>query len=283
MYTDYATQSTLYLCPDPNCLHNSDSCSSWFDSSSVQLFSVPSQMSLYAIVSSSDKSDLIKLSLDGLQRTTLYTCTGRESFQDAIVADESNIYIALSSVNSNTAIPTKQLIQLNVSTGNCKVLLDYEAQDWLFGAYSDNLLILYFENDSFTYRSYSLSEGTLTDIYSYDYQDGSPNTIARPVDNFYIFLNPKKVVLLKLFALIWKQNQRRISTSPSHILEQTQRLLVLLLTTIYMLQLMISTHLLTVSYLINRITGEYSPITLSYMQGAFPSVSKLLQVLANTI
>ena len=73
--------------------------------------------------------------------TTLYTCTGRESFQDAIVADESNIYIALSSVNSNTAIPTKQLIQLNVSTGNCKVLLDYEAQDWLFGAYSDNLLI----------------------------------------------------------------------------------------------------------------------------------------------
>lgn len=64
MYTDYATQSTLYLCPDPNCLHNSDSCSSWFDSSSVQLFSVPSQMSLYAIVSSSDKSDLIKLSLD---------------------------------------------------------------------------------------------------------------------------------------------------------------------------------------------------------------------------
>lgn len=279
MYTDYATQSTLYLCPDPNCLHNSDSCSSWFDSSSVQLFSVPSQMSLYAIVSSSDKSDLIKLSLDGLQRTTLYTCTGRESFQDAIVADESNIYIALSSVNSNTAIPTKQLIQLNVSTGNCKVLLDYEAQDWLFGAYSDNLLIFYFENDSFTYRSYSLSEGTLTDIYSYDYQDGSPNTIARPVDNFLYIFEPQESGSAKVICL----NMETKSTADLNLSVPYFGTDATTIGSPFDDYLYVTTHDFnsssTVSYLINRITGEYSPITLSYMQGA---ISVGVEVIAST-
>ena len=35
----------------------------------------------------------------------------------------------------------------------------------------------------------------------------------------------------------------------------------------------------TVSYLINRITGEYSPITLSYMQGA---ISVGVEVIAST-
>ena len=30
LYTDYATDIRTYLCADPDCTHNSDTCTSWF-------------------------------------------------------------------------------------------------------------------------------------------------------------------------------------------------------------------------------------------------------------
>lgn len=169
--------------------------------------------------------------------------------------------------------------QAYVSTGNCKVLLDYEAQDWLFGAYSDNLLILYFENGSFTYRSYSLSEGTLTDIYSYDYQDGSPNTIARPVDNFLYIFEPQESGSAKVICL----NMETKSTADLNLSVPYFGTDATTIGSPFDDYLYVTTHDFnsssTVSYLINRITGEYSPITLSYMQGA---ISVGVEVIAST-
>lgn len=160
-----------------------------------------------------------------------------------------------------------------------KFFLDYEAQDWLFGAYSDNLLILYFKNDSFTYRSYSLSEGTLTDIYSYDYQDGSPNTIARPVDNFLYIFEPQESGSAKVICL----NMETKSTADLNLSVPYFGTDATTIGSPFDDYLYVTTHDFnsssTVSYLINRITGEYSPITLSYMQGA---ISVGVEVIAST-
>lgn len=130
----------------------------------------------------------MRMDPNGNNRSILYTCENGEDFQDAVASDSENLYIAVRYFENGQFPPSKKLVQIHSETGESSVLLEYGVQDWLFGAFGNELLILYYEDDQFIYRTFSLADGSLTDIYSYKYEGTADDPIARPIGEcLYIF------------------------------------------------------------------------------------------------
>lgn len=269
LYTDYATQSTVYLCTAPNCLHNSEGCTSWMSSSNASLFLNGRGDVLFAISSDEGQGVLQRMNLDGSERTTLYTCASGEELVDAVAADEENLYIALSYVGEGNSgfLRSKHLVRLDQRTGNREDLLDYEASDWLFGAYEDKLLILYLEENRFSYRAYSLTDGSLTDIYSYKYEGASDDPFARP-SGFYLYkMEPQGGGTAQMVRMDMRTGEETVlnSSCPYYGAEGTS---IIDVSGMYLY--VSSTDYKTLaseSYLVNSQTGEATPSLLTFQQG----------------
>lgn len=195
LYTDYNTNTMTYLCASPECSHNSDACTSWFDCFGGSLFMNRDQSYLFYVSSEQKEKEqrqsLWRMELDGSKRTKLFECAANEQIVDAVASDATNLYFAVRSIDQN-ADSAKTLISLNIENGQQKELLSYGDGDWLFGAFDDNLLILSFDGSTFEYKQYSLSDHTETSIYSYTYNTDDPtmSAIARPNGDTLYILEP---------------------------------------------------------------------------------------------
>lgn len=61
MYTDYATQSQIYLCSAPSCAHDNESCTTWIKPMGGTVYPVALNAGLALLYSNRD--DFLKLSL----------------------------------------------------------------------------------------------------------------------------------------------------------------------------------------------------------------------------
>ena len=98
VYTDYATKSRVFLCNDPGCNHDSESCTSYFPLHWIDaLFTDGSY--LYAGATVIDKDDvytrrgeLIRMGLDGSNREVIVELQAGESFTGAYASDGEKLY-----------------------------------------------------------------------------------------------------------------------------------------------------------------------------------------------
>lgn len=188
LYTDFSSAATIYLCSQPNCTHDGDTCASWFPSDAIELFSVSGGNALYCIENGGQGGRLWKMDLAGNNRQRLYQCGPAESIRDAVAGNESALYFSVMTRSSSDGLPQKALLQVDASNGQTETLLEYPAQTWLFGAYGHTLLLLRYDEPSFVYQAYDLQTQTLCDLYDYDVDGTGAGPIARPCGNeLYIF------------------------------------------------------------------------------------------------
>lgn len=200
-YTDYSSNETVYLCSQANCLHNDDTCSSWFPTTTLQLFSSLDHDEIYYIESSKKGDQLWSMGRTGKDRQLLFQCSASERILDAIAENEKYLYFSVTSINVENGTQYKQLLQLDITTGKTSKLLEFPVQTWLFGAYNNTLLILYYDEPAFTYRTYDLHTQELNDVYSYNVDSDGQGAFARPyADELYIFepSGENKAILSKM-------------------------------------------------------------------------------------
>lgn len=98
VYTDYATKSRVYLCNDPGCKHDSESCSSYLPLHQVQALFTDGTY-LYAdthVINEGDiytqRGELLRMGLDGSNREVLAEPQSGESFSGAYASDGKILY-----------------------------------------------------------------------------------------------------------------------------------------------------------------------------------------------
>lgn len=190
LYTDFSSGKTIYLCNQPNCVHDNDACTSWVAAQTAELFSAPDESGMYCIMGSTNGDELWSMNPAGGDRKLLYQCAADERLLDAIAGNEKSLYFSVMSMQMKAGTMSKNLLQLDTATGKTTKLLEYPAQTWLFGAYQNTLILLYYDEPTFTYRTYDLQTGTLTDLYSYSVDSEGKGAFARPYENKLFIFEP---------------------------------------------------------------------------------------------
>lgn len=209
LYSDYATGSTVYLCNDPNCTHNSDSCTSWLENSGAEIFADSQADALYLITGDESGSTLWQMHLDGTDRKALYQTEASESLLDAVASDGENLYMDIHAFVGNSAQPAKRLVKLNTQTGEATTLVEYADSDWLFGAFQDKLLLLYYDGTSFTYRTFSVTDNTQQDVFSYGNGTVSGASYAWPNGQYLYIFEPKDAATARVDKLDMATGERQ--------------------------------------------------------------------------
>lgn len=201
-YIDYASKQKIYLCSQPNCHHSDAGCPAWFNGPAGFIFTSANEEYLFCIqqnsVDAKANEQLWRLEKDGSNRTLLLELKGSQSFCDAVAGNSENLYVAAMDYNG-----VKELLEINMNNGSTRPLLKYSSSDWLYGAFDDQLVILYYDftdysNGTFTYTTYSLTTNEQKDLYQYSYSDnGDPaqGRIARTNENFLYVISPKEGAL----------------------------------------------------------------------------------------
>lgn len=96
LYLDYASQSAIVLCEKPNCLHNDETCTSFFPLKYGSASSCVVKNYLYLIFSGSKTENvpptLFRLSLNGQNRTEISTLPSEFSYSNPIATDGEKLY-----------------------------------------------------------------------------------------------------------------------------------------------------------------------------------------------
>ena len=77
---------------------------------------------------------------NGNNRNLLFQFQPNQNIVNGIAADEEYLYITVQEVDSITYQPKKLMYQIDIQTGEAAELFSFNANDWLFGAYEDNLI-----------------------------------------------------------------------------------------------------------------------------------------------
>lgn len=182
LYTDYATGVRTYLCSSPECLHNSESCTSWFSAlGTVCLFTNESQTELFLLSSGyaetgTEKSDIAqgkiyKMNLDGSERTVLYQLASNEQFSGAVAISDSNIYAGVQVINPSNGKMTFEIRKINIDTSKAKSI--YHTDNFnnrIVGSYDKSLVIEEVTDALRNYYMLDVQSGEEGEAkYSYDY------------------------------------------------------------------------------------------------------------------
>ena len=186
VYIDYATKAAVYLCSRPECQHNDETCPSWFPFSTGYVFLDAKNKHLFCVGradSEQEQTEVIwKMDANGENREKLYTCSPNENLIDMVVSDGSSLYFATGIVDSETWNLKKTLKQVNIESGKAVDLMTYQDAEWLFGAFEDELLVLFFDGKSFRYDAYSPETKNSRTLLTYD-----GNALSRPWgDSIYL-------------------------------------------------------------------------------------------------
>ena len=170
VYTDYETKNRVYLCNDPACKHDSESCTSYIKSSSnAAVFPIGENLICFRFGktngTASKEEDLcavIVMDLNGSYRRTLYTLDPKEAFSQPLIvlADDKRIYFQISSLDENNNI-NKNVVSLNIETGEKKDVTKISTVYMLVSAYDD--CMLFYDTGTQTNMIYSLSDNSMTE------------------------------------------------------------------------------------------------------------------------
>lgn len=165
MYFDYDAKKEVYVCNKPNCKHDSDSCSSYFDfAESNELFyyndalytlnssagGVSMSITADGIVSDTtgSPSTIYKMKLDGTDKEKLFTAPSGTKISMPFVMKGNMLYGFLekskveegSGHTFTTSVTERKLVAINLSTGKYEELTN-GLHASLIGTYNDKLVI----------------------------------------------------------------------------------------------------------------------------------------------
>lgn len=198
LYTDYATDIRTYLCADPDCTHNSDTCTSWFsflgsaypftsaDGSKIYLVTTGYADNAGSISDEQNYGTIYQFDTNGANRKVLYRLQSNEEFYGTAASDGEKLYVSIQVVDSNTSSSHWEVRCLDLSNGESSVIYTTDQYgERIFGAYANNLVI---EEVTDTNRSYYtldvITKQKSAPIYSYNYND---ETRTELVNSKYVY------------------------------------------------------------------------------------------------
>lgn len=198
LYTDYATDIRAYLCADPDCTHNSDTCTSWFsflgsaypftsaDGSKIYLVTTGYADNAGSISDEQNYGTIYQFDANGANRKVLYRLQSNEEFYGTAASDGEKLYVSIQVVDSNTSSSHWEVRCLDLSNGESSVIYTTDQYgERIFGAYANNLVI---EEVTDTNRSYYtldvITKQKSAPIYSYNYND---ETRTELVNSKYVY------------------------------------------------------------------------------------------------
>ncbi len=157
MYTDYATQTQVYLCAKPNCEHDSDACTSWIAPFAGTIVPAATEKDLFLIYSSREERPKIeRLELNGENPTTVFSLPDGAKIQNAVAASDTTLIVQIEQYeNDGQNIKSNcYLAAISWETGKISVVFSlndeleqlknkkFQASSMLFyGATSDALIV----------------------------------------------------------------------------------------------------------------------------------------------
>ena len=204
-YIDYKTQSRTVLCSRPECTHQDDTCTAWFQQVRGHTFADEESGHLFVITSADDRDGtpetLWKMDLNGQNRTKLTTMKASDSLGGGLVSDGQNLYFTVQSLvqdgqkfNPFSNDLVKTLCEVNIDSGKTKTLLNFSGSGFLNGAFDRKLVLLRGHwdekgNSQQSYSVYDLDTGEEQQVFDYTYTGGK-DYITKVKDAELYFLQP---------------------------------------------------------------------------------------------
>lgn len=152
-FFDISSRSFSYLCTDEGCMHNNEKCTSYIRAScDLSVFSSYNEAKMYIIskgadhcevYSTDDPGMIVEANPDGSSRRILYRLAYNESFKadTPIAISEDYIYTPLLIYGNNDEDVKAYLYRFSTSESKKEQLLQLGADDFIFAAYGENLII----------------------------------------------------------------------------------------------------------------------------------------------
>lgn len=193
-YIDFATQREIYLCNQPNCTHDDDSCTSWFPTSAGIHRPIPVGDSLLVVHGGApsmyeDLGDhalphIDQMELDGsaLEQVCQFDASFSISplVEDSMVRDDRNLYFTLEEYKEDDTI--RWLCAYDVAQKKVFCLSELEEVEEKIVGCSDGLIILSYVTEEYNYETSVLD--LTCQIITYDVNSGqiTPVTTQHYVD-----------------------------------------------------------------------------------------------------
>lgn len=168
LYTDFSSLSTVYVCARPECLHDGESCSSWFPFGTGMLFLNAEQTTLFCCGSAENEPETVwAMDPSGANRRIFYQCAAREHLTtDAAASDASSLFLTVSSLDLQTMSSTKRVLRFDLQTGQYTEVHTLGGSDWVCGTFENDLILLYLKDNVFRYTLFSPLTGEEQEIFS---------------------------------------------------------------------------------------------------------------------
>lgn len=220
LYTDYETGVRTYLCASPECLHNGDTCTSWFDAvGELCLFANADQSQMFlfsggdaytAVDGKQSKSGCIyKFDPDGSNRKVLYQLAGNEEFTGAVAVSDLYIYIRVQTVDTNTQEMSFEIRKINMGTGESKSIYKTKnINEKIAGAFDEYLVIDEVTESERNYYNLNVATGEKSDAkYSYNYLNET--RIEQTFGEYVYSLRKQDDLASALYEIDMKTGQER--------------------------------------------------------------------------
>lgn len=147
LYIDYAAAREIFLCPRPECLHDTDSCTSFLslgeDMAIPILFATDD--ALYFIQTGASHSappHLSTSSLSGTEMRTLAEFPSTYTVLPDFYTDGESIYLQVYDIDADSITSTQKIVKVDLGTGACYELYEFSGQSLasIVGAFGRNLI-----------------------------------------------------------------------------------------------------------------------------------------------
>lgn len=127
-YIDYQTCQQIVLCANPQCQHNSESCTAFISDEvrrePVSLLVVNQRLILFQLSASQNISANIQsLDLNGQDPKVICTFPSSWDIDPRIYQDGNNLYFLCSSIDSTSGTYSESLVKVNLDSGDKKVVM----------------------------------------------------------------------------------------------------------------------------------------------------------------
>lgn len=213
MYLDYDTKSQVYLCSNPNCLHQNDACTSWvpFSGGGAVPALVGNKVGLVYPGSNYHYTELGALSLphvesmnfDGSERKIIATFDANQTIESPYVTNGTFLYFRLTTTMQDTE--TAEIVQIDMQTGDMQnyITLDSSKNQRIWGAFNQNIILYSYKNstteglanpDAYDLILFDTTNRTMRTVFSWE------NTLPNPAlfeSKLVSFDEASKKILIK--------------------------------------------------------------------------------------
>lgn len=154
-FIDKQTREEIFLCSNPGCEHNVDSCTSYIslaNSYSPELVCLKDKLVLFFPGMNAEqvqiKPHIDTLNLDGTDRKTCYTFNANQEYSDGVAGENSELYLLVSTYTEEGA--KTELTEIDIQEGKSRVIAEVEPPCFFLGAYNNFVVLKTLGNSIFS-------------------------------------------------------------------------------------------------------------------------------------